>query len=527
MPSLARRPFLLCCVLLLASCSHKAQPQALRQQLVVHAETEPRQLISMLLPDGWAHRITAHNVLESLIRIDPRTYQFTGELASTWTAADEGKRYTFYLRQGVKWHDGQPFTGEDVVFTFDRVMDEKVSAAGTRALLEPFVQSYKLVKPDQFEIVCKQRSPFFLVALSEVTILPAHLMRRGDLNTHPLLRRPVGTGPYRFASWQAGQQLTLERFDGYWGAKPRIPKVIYRFITSPDTALKLARRGELDFLSRLRAAQWVGTVQKDPVLMHEFVVTHHFPPGTSYIMLNHKRPLFADVRVRRALAKLLDLPTITGKILHGLGTPVGGLYWVKDPGYDEKLSPIAFDPPGAGKLLGEAGWKAGEDGVLARDGKPLRFTYLLVAGSENNKLWATLYQQDLRKAGVVMEISTIDWAAFVERIRKHDFDAGALFMQQSGPFTDLYYQLHSSQIDDGQNYQAYSSPAVDRLLEQTRSELDSAHRRELGLKLQRLLYEDTPVIPLFALDDPGLVARRVHGVYSSALWYQIRDWWIE
>ena len=487
-----RSPFLLCCLIALASCPRGQPPQTQQQQLVVHAETEPRQLVSMLLPDGWAHRIATHNILESLIRIDPRSYQFVGELASTWTAANDGKRYTFYLRQGVKWHDGQPFTGDDVAFTFDRVMDEKVSAAGTRALLEPFVERYRFV------------------------------------NTHSLLRRPVGTGPYRFASWQAGQQLTLERFDGYWGARPRIPKVIYRFITSPDTALKLARRGELDFLSRLRAAQWVGTAQKDPVLMHEFVVTHHFPPGTSYIMLNHRRPLFRDVRVRRALAKLLDLSTITDKIMHGLATPVGGLYWVKDPGYNERLAPIAYDPAGAGRLLAQAGWTAGDgQGVLTKGGEPLRFTYLLVAGSENNKLWATLYQQDLRKAGVVMEISTIDWAAFVERIRKHDFDAGALFMQQSGPFSDLYYQLHSSQIDDGQNYQAYENPAVDRLLEQTRAELNTSRRRGLGLELQRLLYDDMAVIPLFALDDPGLVARRVHGVYSSALWYQVRDWWIE
>jgi peptide/nickel transport system substrate-binding protein len=262
--------------------------------------------------------------------------------------------------------------------------------------------------------------------------------------------------------------------------------------------------------------------------LHECWSTHNFPPGTSYIMLNHRRPLFRDVRVRRALASLLDLKTIVGKIMHGLATPVGGLYWVKDPGYNDQLRPIAYDPAAAARLLSEAGFRDSDgNGILDRDGEPLRFTFLLVVGSETNKLWLTLYQQDLRKAGVLMEISTIDWPAFVERIRKHEFDAGALFMQQVGPFTDLYYQFHSSQIEDGQNYSAYHNPAVDRLLERVRAELDTGRRRSLGLELQRLLYQDVAVIPLFALDDPGLVARRVHGVYSSALWYQIRDWWIE
>jgi peptide/nickel transport system substrate-binding protein len=511
----------------LAACPRKAPPER-DKSLVVHAENEPVHLVSMIQPDGWAHRITAHNLFEALVRMDPRTYAVQGELASVWQVSKDGHVHTFYLRPGVVWHDGHPFSGEDVKFTFDRLMDEQVRAASSRASLEPFIESYRLAAPDRFEIVCKKVSPFFLLDLSDLSILPAHLMQRGDLNTHPLLRRPVGTGPYRFVSWEPGRQITLSRFDGYWGNRPRIEKIVYRFVTSPEMALKLAQRRELDFLSRVRAAQWVDVVQKDPMLRHEFVVTRNYPPGTSYLMLNHRQPLFVDRRVRRALAKLLDLRSIASQVLRGLGEPVGALYWIKDPDYNQAIKPELFDPAGARRLLAEAGFSDSDgNGVLDRDGRPFRFTFYQVAGSDTQKLWVTMYQQELRKAGIVMDINPIDWSAYVERLRQHDFEAATLSMQQVGPFSDLFYQFHSSQIDDGQNYAAYVNPVADRLLEQIRAEMDPGRRRAMGLQVQQLLHEDMAVIPLFAMEDPGLVARRVHGVYTSALWYQVRDWWIE
>jgi peptide/nickel transport system substrate-binding protein len=514
-----------------AGCPNR-QKKTRPQTLVIHADSEPAHLINMLQPDAWAHRITSHNLFESLTRLDPRSYKPRGELASTWKVSADKLTYTFYLRQGVTWHDGKPFSGRDVKFTFDRLMDENVRAANARGTLEPFIAHYELVKPDEFRIVCKRVSPWFLTNISDLAILPEHLMARGDLNTHKLLRRPVGTGPYRFISWRSGRQITLERYPGYWGAKPKIKRLVYLFIRDPDKAVKLARRREIDFLPRVRAAHWFGKVKKDPFFRHEFITTRHYSPGTSYILLNHgsegKPSPFGDVRVRRALAKLLDLRRITDKILQRMAKPVGSLFWIKDPNYDQSIKPMAFDPVGARKLLAAAGYTpSGGDKTLIRDGKPLRFKFLLVTSSTSSKRWLTLYQEELRKAGVVMELSPIDWSTYVSRIRAHDFDAGALGMVQVGPFTDLYYQLHSSQAKDGQNYGQYSNPHVDQLLEQIRSSMDDSARRRMSHKLQQILSRDVAMIPLFAMEDRGIVARRVHGVYSSALWYQVRDWWLD
>ena len=180
------------------------------------------------------------------------------------------------------------------------------------------------------------------------------------------------------------------------------------------------------------------------------------------------------------------------------------------------------------QLLSEAGFMDSDgNGVLDKEGQPFRFTFFHIAGSQTHKLWLTFYQQELRKAGIVMDISPMDWATYLERIRQHDFDAGALSMQQVGPATDLFYQFHSSQIKDGQNYGSYKSDRVDKLLEQIRSEMDPLRRRGMSLEVQKILADEVAAIPLFAMEDPGIVARRVHGVYPSALWYQLRDWWIE
>lgn len=529
MSSTRSRAYLLLPLLVLVGCPKKTPPPHKRPDaLVVHMETEPAHLLSMLRPDYWAKRTTSHLVFQSLLRIHPRTYEPEGELAATWRVSKDRLTYTFFLRNGVRWHDGHAFSGEDVVFTLDRLLDESTGAAGARSALRPYIQSYALIKHDELRIVCKKASPFFLSVLADLDILPAHLLARGELSKHPFLRAPVGTGPYRFHSWKSGQQIVLQRFEQYWGQKPAIGKLIYRVVANPDVALKLCRRGEIDFMPRVRPAQWVGVVSKDPVLKHEFIRTRHFPPGQSFVMLNHRRPLFSDVRVRRALAMLLDLDTIVTQVMHGIGHRVGSLYWFKDPHYDATIQPIPYDPGRAAKLLAQAGFSDSDgDGILDKAGRPFKFTFLVAAVSKSQQRWATIYQQALRKVGVLMDISSMDWSAYLDRIRKHDFDVGALGMRQTRAQTDLYDQLHSSQIKHGQNYSAYHNPEADRLLVQVRSEMDPEKRRQAALALQKVLARDVALIPLFAEEEPGIVSRRVHGVYTSVLWYQLRDWWIE
>ena len=514
-------------VLVLCSCPDRPRPKK-SEELVIHMEVEPPHLVVMLQRDFWSMRIASDNIFESLIRMNPRTYKFEGELASTWKVSKDRLTYTFYLRSGVRWHDGKPFTGEDVKLTFDKLMDEQVRAAAVRASLAPYMERYELVKPDVFRVTFNKASPILIKNLSDLDILPAHLIRKGDLNTHPFRRKPVGTGPYRFVSWKTRQQIVLERNDKYWGRKPRIKRLVYRVVGNAEVALKLARRGELHFLPRIKPAHWVGQVRKDAVFRHEFIKTRHYPPRILFIALNHRRPLFQDVRVRKALAQLLDLDTITRRILHGLMKRAGSLYWFKDPDYDTSIKLIPFVPQQASKLLAEASWTdSDKNGVLDKDGEPFRFTFMVTASSKNTRRWLTIYKEQLRKAGIVMEINTMEWKPYMKRVQAYDFDVAVLAMGLPGPSTDLFYQLHSSQMKEGQNYAGYKNPAVDTLLEQIRTEYDSTKKRRMSLQVQKILARDVALIPLFAEMAPGLVSRKVHGVYTSALWFQPRDWWMD
>ncbi|MCC6749485.1 MAG: hypothetical protein IT371_17605 [Deltaproteobacteria bacterium] len=496
-----------------------------RSSLVVQLEDEPAHLTSLIQPDAWAHRLSMGLLLQGLVRVDPASNRVVGDLATRWEVSPDGLVYTFHLRQGVRWHDGRPFTAKDVVFTFERVLDERVRAVSMRAALAPFVLRYEAVGPLQFKLRLKESSFFFLQELTSLPILPEHLMRQGDLNQHSLLRRPVGTGPYRFASWVPGQQVVYERFDGYWGPRALIPRLVFRIVRQPEVALKLARRGELDFLPRVRPGQWAEATGSDASLIRRFAPVRHFSPGTSFIVVNHRRSLFADRRVRRALAQLLDLPLIERQIMRGLARRSLSLFWSGDPLYLAGSKPVAFDPPQARKLLAEAGFADRDgDGILERAGVPFRFTFLVVASSATMRRWLTIYQAELARAGIRMELVPIDWAVFLKRLRAHDFDAGALGMAQVGPHTDLYLQLHSSQIQDGQNYAAYQDPRSDRLLELLRTERDPGRRKQHANALQALLAEELPLIPLFTLEEPGLVARRVKGVRSYDVWYQLAEW---
>ncbi len=495
------------------------------QTLAIYLEAEPAHLLPMIRPDFWAKRITSHNILESLVRIHPRTLAVVGELAERWEVSADGKVYTFALRRGVRWHDGAPFSAADVAFTLDRLLDEGVNATSARAALQPFLQRYEVLDGGRLRLTCKVASPFFLPALGDLDILPRHLLAGRDLNTHPFARRPLGTGPYRFAAWQAGQQIELRRFGGYWGEAPAIARQVYRLVSSPDLAIKLARRGELDLIPRVRAAQWEGVVQQDAVLRRDFVQLRYFPPGFSFLMLQHEQARFRDPRVRKALAMLLDLDTILARVMGGIGQRVGSLYWFRDPHYDASIPLVPYDPPGALRLLREAGYGDSDgDGVLDRGGQPLRLTFLVASVSKSQQRWATLYQQALRRAGIEMAIRSLEWQVFIDRLGKRQFDMAALGMRQSGPHTDLFSQLHSSQIEGGQNYSAYRSPEADRLLEAVRTEMDDGRRRELARELQRLLARDVALIPLFAEEEPGLVSRRVKGVQVSPLWYPLRTW---
>lgn len=492
--------------------------------VVVHAEVEPAHLLPLLRPDAWCERIVTHDVYEALIRQDPFSHDILPELAESYDVSEDGLELTFHLRTDVRWHDGEPFSSDDVLFTFDTVRDPAVLAATARANLEA-VESYEAPDAATFRLRLREPSFLLLQSLESLVIIPRHVFGQGDVNSHPALRHPVGTGPFRFVSWRQGREIVLERNESYWGQAAYLDRVVYRFARDRTLALQMLRRGDVDVMPRLAPAQ-VEEVRGDEELLDDYRLESSFAPGYSFIVYNTRRPRLADPRVRRALTMLIDRQTLLCALEGCLGRVVSSPLPVGHPGVDPSIEPLPFDPPAARRLLDEAGYRrTSRTGIRERDGRPLAFTLLVPTVSESLQRSASVVQQDMVSAGVRMDILAVDWAVFLERAGEHDFDAAALQLTLDWE-TDYYVLFHSSQAEGGMNYGAFSSREADDVLERLRRELDQGRRVELLRRLHRILHREQPQTFLDARVESSLVERSIEGAVLGVPWFDERTWWI-
>lgn len=399
---------------------------------------------------------------------------------------------TFMLRQGVRWHDGHPFTSADVLFTYEALMDEKVAS--------PRRSSYELIRqveaPDEVTVRVTYKRPYSPALLSwMMDVLPAHLLKGKDTRwwANNFNRTPVGTGPYKFEKWETNQLIAMRKNADYWEGAPHLDRVVMRFI--PDVfGLRLSfETGEIDVLGVQPHA--LGSVRQNP----GYRIMSDLGKMYVYVGWNLERPMFQDKRVRQALAHAVNVPDIIQYVLYGQGVQCKGVYhpdyfWAKND-----VRPIEYNPARAKELLAEAGWtQTDEEGYLVKDGKRFAFTIITNQGNEVRKDIATLVQGDLKKLGIDVKVAIYEWAVFItKKIDVHEFDACVLGWT-SPPNFDQYQLWHSSQsVPGGLNFVSYANPEVDRLIEIARSEFDPGRIKEYCHKIQQIIYDDQPYLFLY------------------------------
>ncbi len=221
---------------------------------------------------------------------------------------------------------------------------------------------------------------------------------------------------------------------------------------------------------------------------------------------------------------LLDRQTILDKLLFGLGIVVSGSSYVNSPDYDAQIAPYPYDPQEAVRLLEEAGWVDHDgDGVRDRDGIPFSFEFLIAAGSKFAEQLATIFQENLKRVGIQMEIRRLEWAVFIQKIQSRDFDACTLGWSLSWE-TDPYQIWHSSQRAGGSNFVGFAHDEADRLIEGARQEFDSERRRRLYHRLHRILHEEQPYTFLFTTKALIAVHRRIENVNVYPMGVAPRQW---
>jgi peptide/nickel transport system substrate-binding protein len=402
-------------------------------QIVVQMTADPPTLNTIIGNEYWASQITAHRIYESLVSNDPYDepdYRVVPELAERWEVAPDDRTYTFHLRRGVRWHDGRPFTARDVIATYDKVQNEATKAVSLRSYTKE-LSGYEAL--DDFTVRFTFKNPYFLaldVVFGSVPIQPAHVIEAqspaqyNEAATNPLNRHPIGTGPFRFVEWESNQKIVLERFDGYWGKKPHLDRIVFRPIKDPTVVLQLAERQEVD-VAAVTAQQW--SRMKGGVLRRSYHRSKYYDSNYAWIGWNLRRPQFGDPVVRKALTLLVDRPGIIGSMLYGLPKAATcHFYWASEA-CDPKLEPLPYDPVAAAKLLEGAGWVDRDgDGVRERGKVPFRFTLMLPASNETMVHAATKIKEDMRRAGIDMRLERVEWSAFTRRLRDKEFDACTL-----------------------------------------------------------------------------------------------------
>jgi len=325
-------------------------------------------------------------------------------------------------------------------------------------------------------------------------ILPEHLLGKIDPAKWPEAynRTPIGTGPFKFGEWKTNEFIRLRKNTDYFLGSPWLDSVVFRVLPDPLTLQLAFQTRQVDF--------W----NVDPWAVKGLQGDSRFDlfsaPGNAYnyIGWNLRRPMFQDLKVRQALAQAVNVPQMIRYILYGHGVQSTGIFTPQMWFFDPSVKPLAYDPEAAKRLLDEAGWKPGPDGIRVKDGKRFSFTLLANNGNEVRRDIATLVQDDLKQVGIEVKVEIYEWAVLLKRfVNKGEFDAIVLGWGLGYDF-DQYAIWHSSQTHSEElNFVGFSDPKVDHLLTDLRQEYARPEIIRLAGKLQQTIYGQQPYLFLF------------------------------
>jgi len=515
------------CLLLLASvfpgCGRNdSSPRQIRQQssgtpsygdiMVEGSIGDASNLIPLLSSDSTSHEIGGL-IYNGLVKYD-KNLNIIGDLAESWDISRDGLVITFHLRHNVRWHDGQPFTAEDVLFTYQLTVDPRTPTA----YAGDFLKVKKAEALDDYTFRATYDKPFAPALMSwGNAILPRHLLAGQDITRTPLARKPIGTGPYKFKEWITGQKIVLVSNTDYFEGRPYIDGYILRIIPDMATMFLELRAGGIDRMS-LTPLQYTRQTE-NPLFRRDYKKFRYLSFAYTFVGYNIKNPLFADRRVRQALALAIDKEEIIQGVLLGLGKPATGPFKPGTWAYNQNVMTFPHNPGKARALLAEAGWLDRDgDGLLDRDGQPFAFELLVNQGNEVRGKCAEIIQRRLAEIGISVKIRVVEWAAFVnDFINKRRFDATILgWTIPLDP--DLYDVWHSTKTGPQElNFTSFKNEEVDRLLEKGRSTFNLEERKKCYYRIQEILAEEQPYTFLYVPDALPIIQSRFRGIELAPL----------
>ena len=471
--------------------------------LSVAIDSDPGQLNPAITTSGSTHT-ASELIYNGLVGLSPEL-EPEPELAESWEVLEDGALYRFNLRDGVTWHDGEPFTSADVKFTFDEMLLKL--HARTKASVGAAIES--ITTPDADTVEFRFRQPYAPLLLQldavEAPILPMHLYEGTDVQKNPVNSKPIGTGPFKLESYVADSELRFSANREYFKeGLPHLDEVVMRIIPDKGNQVVALEAGEVDWLFGVPGPDLPRLRDSGDF---EFLRTQVNPGGSNCIMtvsFNLEKPMFQDVQLRRALGSALDREQFVERVLFGQGkvaeAPISsGIRFAHAAGLDGMPT---FDRAEAERLLDAAGWTRQGDGTRTAqgvqgvsDGTPLafRFTHF-----PSFSAYAQLLRAQLAEVGADVTLVPLEPPVFADTVFKaRDFDTNIIsYCNGLDPEIGVKRMYVSSNIGPVpfSNSSAYRNPQVDRLFEQARETVDQDARTDIYRELQEVLVEDLPYL---------------------------------
>jgi len=422
-------------------------------------------------------------------------------LATSWDNPTP-TTWVFHLRHGVTFQDGQPFTADDVVYTYESILDPN-SKAPYQNLYTPIT---KIERVDAYTVRMTTKMPYApLLSYLDLGIVPKHV---GALNDGSLASHPIGTGPFKFVSWDRQSKIVFEANPTYWGGAPKVKGVVFNIVPDNTARATAAQAGDLDLIHSPLSPQDLPGLSRASNL----VVTKMTGLGITYLNINTAVWPLDDVRVRQALAYLTDRKTISSTIYQGMDQPATSILLPGSWAFSARVRQPEYDPAKARQLLQEAGFTM-RNGAYEKDGKPFAIELRTHSEDPNRVQTVEFLQNTWQKNGIQVKVSTNEWPTFSTDVYASKHQVALLgWLLLVDPDREMYNQFTSN---GSQNWEKYGNPTLDALLERGRSTLDRATRARIYQQAATILANDQPYDVLLYQAYVVVRAKQLQGFVPS------------
>jgi peptide/nickel transport system substrate-binding protein len=431
---------------------------------------------------------------------------------------------TWHLQEGVKWHDGVPFTSKDVCFT-----SKFITSEGSETYNSDDYRGIKACNtPDDNTVVFTWDGLYANYAGLFEAILPEHLL--GKLSTAEIVqneqynRSPIGTGPFKFAEWKSGEYIRVVKNDNYWrGAQyPKVDEIVFSFIPDDNTRLNALKTGDYNIgeILPLQVKEMKGNSNGTVKLIDSNSFMHFDFNANS----DRTKKLFGDVKVRQALSHAVDRQAIADQLMEGTVTVINSPLNPNSVWYNKDVKGYAYDVALAKKMLDEAGWVPGADGIRVKDGQKFSFTLLNRAGKADRIAVAQVLQAQWKEIGVDVQFETMESAAWTKQWRTGQWDAivSGWFLPSDPSMTAIY------SCGGSNNYTGLCDPKLDEVMKNSDLNIDFDKRKPLIDQAQAILSEDAFTLPIYAQVTPMYLSNNLEGFLGSGTnfgsYWNVYEW---